>query len=90
MKPCKYPYSGRRKKQETPSPIFSARPIFNQVPIVEEVKVELEVEAVEKIIYKESPTARLPNYHNNNNDGKIIKWVKSKKYMGGKVWSKRT
>lgn len=45
MKPCKYPYSGRRKKQETPSPIFSARPIFNQVPIVEEVKVELEVEA---------------------------------------------
>ena len=25
-----------------------------------------------------------------DNDGKIIKWVKSKKYMGGKVWSKRT
>ncbi|VJE23092.1 Uncharacterised protein [Streptococcus pneumoniae] len=24
MKPKKYPYSGRRKKQETPSPIFSA------------------------------------------------------------------
>ena len=45
MKPCKYPYSGRRKKQETPSPIFSARPILNEVPIVEEVKVELEVEA---------------------------------------------
>lgn len=45
---------------------------------------------VEKIIYKESPTARLPDYHNNNNDGKIIKWVKSKRYMGGKVWSKRT
>ena len=22
--------------------------------------------------------------------GKIIKWVKSKRYMGGKVWSKRT
>lgn len=38
MKPKKYPYSG--KKQETPSPIFSARPIFNEVPIIEEVKVE--------------------------------------------------
>ena len=23
------------------------------------------------------------------NDGKIIKWVRSKRYMGGKVWSKR-
>ncbi|HEW4357774.1 TPA: hypothetical protein ACPXTV_001921 [Streptococcus pneumoniae] len=45
MRPCKYPYSGRRKKQETPSPIFSARPIFDEVPIVEEVKVELGVEA---------------------------------------------
>lgn len=44
MKPCKYPYSGRRKKQETPSPIFSARPIFNEIPIVEEVKVDLGVE----------------------------------------------
>ena len=48
------------------------------------------IQAVEKIIYKESPTARLPDYHNNNNDGKIIKWVKSKRYTGGKVWSKRT
>lgn len=45
MKPCKYPYSGRRKKQETPSPLFSARPILNEVPIVEEVKVDFEVEA---------------------------------------------
>ncbi|CAG6175536.1 Uncharacterised protein [Streptococcus pneumoniae] len=45
MRPCKYPYSGRRKKQETPSPIFSARPIFNEIPIVEEVKVDLGVEA---------------------------------------------
>nr|DAY12200.1 MAG TPA: hypothetical protein [Caudoviricetes sp.] len=44
MRPKKYPYSGRRKKQETPSPIFSARPIFNEVPIMEEVKVELGVE----------------------------------------------
>lgn len=45
MKPKKYPYSGKRKKQETPSPIFSARPIFNEGPIVEEVKVDLRVEA---------------------------------------------
>ena len=46
------------------------------------------IQVVEKVVYKESPTARLPDYH--NNDGKIIKWVKSKRYMGGKVWSKRT
>ncbi|MDG7363782.1 hypothetical protein ACLVSQ_07335 [Streptococcus pneumoniae] len=45
MRPKKYPYSGKRKKQETPSSLFSARPIFNEVPIVEEVKVELGVEA---------------------------------------------
>ncbi|HGK1753335.1 TPA: hypothetical protein ACLWUS_000158 [Streptococcus pneumoniae] len=45
MKPCKYPYSGKRKREETPSPIFSARPIFNEIPIVEEVKVDLGVEA---------------------------------------------
>lgn len=45
MRPCKYPYSGRRKKQETPSPLFSTRPIFNEIPIVEEVKVDLGVEA---------------------------------------------
>lgn len=45
MKPKKYPYSGRRKKQEKPSPMFSARPIFNEIPIVEEVKVEFGVEA---------------------------------------------
>ena len=43
-----------------------------------------------QVVEKVSPTARLPDYHNNNNDGKIIKWVKSKRYMGGKVWSKRT
>lgn len=23
------------------------------------------------------------------NDGKLIKWVKTKRYMGGKVWAKR-
>ncbi|VMK41346.1 Uncharacterised protein [Streptococcus pneumoniae] len=45
MRPCKYPFLGRRKKQETSSPLFSARPIFNEVPIMEEVKVELGVEA---------------------------------------------
>lgn len=45
MKPCKYPYSGRRKGQKVSSPLFSARPILNEVLITEEVKVELEVEA---------------------------------------------
>lgn len=45
MKPRKYPYSGRRKRQKVSSPLFSARPIFNEVPIVEEVKVKLGVEA---------------------------------------------
>ena len=45
MKPCKYPYSGRRKRQDTSSLMFSARSIFKEVPIVEEVKVEFEVEA---------------------------------------------
>lgn len=45
MRPCKYPYSGKRKRQEILSPMFSARPILNEVPIVEEVKVELGVEA---------------------------------------------
>lgn len=45
MKPCKYPYSGRRKRQKVSSPLFSARPIFNEIPIVEEFKVDLGVEA---------------------------------------------
>ena len=45
MKPCKYPYSGKRKRQETSLPTFSARPIFNEIPIIEEIKVELGVEA---------------------------------------------
>ena len=45
MRPKKYPYSGRRKIQDTSSPLFSARPIFNEIPIVEEVKVDLGVEA---------------------------------------------
>lgn len=45
MRPKKYPYLGKRKREEIPSPLFSARPIFNEVPIVKEVKVELGVEA---------------------------------------------
>lgn len=45
MRPKKYPYSGRRKRQDTSSLMLSSRPIFNEVPIVEEVKVELGVEA---------------------------------------------
>lgn len=45
MRPRKYPYSGKRKKQETPSLIFSSWPILNEVPITEEVKVDLGVEA---------------------------------------------
>lgn len=44
MRPKKYPYLGRKKRQELPSPLLSARPILNEVPIVEEVKVELGVE----------------------------------------------
>lgn len=54
MRPCKYPYSGRRKKQETPSPIFSARPIFNEVPIVEAVNIKFRVEASMGRIYPET------------------------------------
>ncbi|HGK1572262.1 Uncharacterised protein [Streptococcus pneumoniae] len=45
MRPKKYPYLGRKKRQKIPSPLFSARPIFNEIPIIEEVKVELGVEA---------------------------------------------
>ncbi|CIV77462.1 prophage LambdaSa2%2C Cro/CI family transcriptional regulator [Streptococcus pneumoniae] len=48
------------------------------------------VQVVEKVVYKESPTARLPDYFNNNNEEVFIKWVKTKRYMGGKVWAKRT
>lgn len=38
------------------------------------------VQVVEKVVYKESPTARLPAYFNNNNEGKIIKWKQSRRY----------
>jgi hypothetical protein len=53
MKPCKYPYLGRRKRQETPSPLLSARPIFNEIPIIEEVKVDFKVEANVGYLYPE-------------------------------------
>ena len=45
MRPKKYPYLGRRKRQDTSSLMFSSWPILNEVPITEEVKVELGVEA---------------------------------------------
>ena len=48
------------------------------------------IQVVEKVVYKESPTARLPDYFNNNNEGKIIKWKQSRRFRGGKVWAKRT
>ena len=53
MRPKKYPYSGRRKKQDTSSLMLSSRPIFNEVPIAEEIKVEFEVEASTGRIYPE-------------------------------------
>lgn len=43
------------------------------------------IQVVEKVVHKESPTARLPSYHNNNNDGKIIKWKQSRKFRGGRI-----
>lgn len=43
------------------------------------------VHVVEKVVYKESPTARLPNYFNNNNEGKIIKWKQSRRFRGGRI-----
>ena len=54
MRPKKYPYSGRRKKQDTSSLMLSSRPIFNEVPIVKEVKVEFEVESNMGRIYPET------------------------------------
>ena len=42
------------------------------------------VQVVEKVVYKESPTARLPDYFNNNNEGKIIKRKQSRRYRGGR------
>lgn len=42
------------------------------------------IQVVEKVVYKESPTARLPDYFNNNNDGKLINWKQSRRYRGGR------
>ncbi|WP_295526681.1 helix-turn-helix transcriptional regulator [uncultured Streptococcus sp.] len=42
------------------------------------------IQVVEKVVYKESPTARLTDYFNNNNDGKLIKWKQSRRYQGGR------
>lgn len=44
-----------------------------------------EVKIVEKVIFKESPTARLPDYFNNNNNGKLIKWKQPRRFLGGRV-----
>ena len=43
------------------------------------------VQVVEKVVYKESQTARLPDYFNNNNEGKIIKWKQSRRFRGGRI-----
>lgn len=43
------------------------------------------IQVVEKVVYKESPTARLPDYFNNNNEGKIIKWKQSRRFRGGRI-----
>ena len=43
------------------------------------------VQVVEKVVYKESPTARFPDYFNNNNEGKIIKWKQSRRFRGGRI-----
>lgn len=53
MRPKKYPYQGRNKRQEILSPLFFTRPIFNEVPIAEEIKVEFGVEASTGRIYPE-------------------------------------
>nr|DAO32257.1 MAG TPA: helix-turn-helix domain protein [Caudoviricetes sp.] len=42
------------------------------------------VQVIEKVVYKESQTARLPDYFNNNNGGKLIKWKQSRRYRGGR------
>ena len=43
------------------------------------------IQVVEKVVYKENPTARLPDYFNNNNDGKLIKWKQSRRFRGGRI-----
>ena len=43
------------------------------------------VQVVEKVVYKESPTAILPDYFNNNNNGKLIQWKQSRRFRGGRI-----
>lgn len=35
------------------------------------------VKVIEKVVYREVEGARLPPYHNNDNDGRLIKWKES-------------
>lgn len=44
-----------------------------------------EVKIVERVVIKESPVSRIPEYFNNNNNGKIIKWKQSRRFLGGRV-----
>ena len=53
MRPKKYPYSGRNKRQEILSPLFFTRPNFNEIPITGEVEVEFGVEVNTGRIYPE-------------------------------------
>lgn len=43
------------------------------------------IQVVEKVVYKESPTARLPDYFNNNNDGRLIKRKQPRRFRGGRI-----
>lgn len=35
------------------------------------------IKVIEKVVYREVKGARLPPYHNNDNNGKLIKWKES-------------
>lgn len=35
------------------------------------------IKVIEKVVYREVEGARLPPYHNNDNNGKLIKWKES-------------
>lgn len=43
------------------------------------------IQIVEKVVYKENQTARLPDYFNNNNNGRLIKWKQSRRFRGGRI-----
>nr|DAS22921.1 MAG TPA: hypothetical protein [Bacteriophage sp.]DAX79669.1 MAG TPA: hypothetical protein [Caudoviricetes sp.] len=38
---------------------------------------------IEKVVYKESPRARISEYFNNNNNGKFINWKQPRRFSGG-------